>query len=220
MDDVHADQPQPLFAMEGLPDLRESAEDGDPLDPEDEKSRQEFTTVYDIIDHLEELLDQAKGSLFAPSSVKVDRREFADQLTELKSMLPVQLERASSLMRESERRLENAQSQANAIISSAKSQATDTVNEAQEQAQFLVSQENVTALAQQKARSMLDQAQAKATHLTQGADRYCQKVMGELEEQLGKLSTDVKAGLKVLEERQETEAVQVPHLEASDYPEV
>ena len=40
-------------------------------------------------------------------------------------------------MREAERRLENAQTQANAIVASAQSRAADTIREAEEQAQFL-----------------------------------------------------------------------------------
>ena len=59
--------------------------------------------------------------------VKVDRDEFTDQLSELKKMLPVQLERASALMREAERRLESAQTQSNAIVASAQSRAANMI---------------------------------------------------------------------------------------------
>ena len=110
-------------------------------------------------------------------------------------MLPVQLERASALMREAERRLESAQTQSNAIVASAQSRAANMIKDANEQAQFLAGQENVTELARQKARAILDQAQTKADHLTQGADQYCTTVMEGLSQQLGKLSQDVQAGL-------------------------
>ncbi|KFJ05313.1 ATP synthase F0 subunit B [Bifidobacterium subtile] len=207
-----------LFPMSSLPDLRETA-DTDMPDSAQSRSRAEFTTVYDILDHLEEALHEAKGSLFSPGTVKVDRIEFEDRIDELKNKLPVQLERASSLMRESERRLENAQSQSNAIIASAQSRAAQMVQEAQDQAQFLAGQENVTELARQKARAILDQAQAKAEQLTRGANQYCATVMSGLQEQLGKLGHDVQAGLDVLSERQQTAAEQLPHLDRTDYPE-
>ncbi|NMM95176.1 cell division protein [Bifidobacterium sp. DSM 109957] len=201
--------------MDALPDLRET------LNPEsaEDKSRAEFTTVYDIIDQLEESLNEAKSALFSPSQVKVDREEFTEQLTELKKMLPVQLERASALMREAERRLESAQTQANAIVASAQSRAADMVREANEQAQFLAGQENVTELARHKARQILESAQAKSDHLTQGADQYCTTVMQGLQQQLGKLSQDVQAGLNVLEERQRAAGEQLPNLNLNDYPE-
>ena len=205
---------RPSF-MNEMPDLRETTDD----DPATVKSREEFTTVYDIIDQLEAALGEAKSSIFAPGMVKVDRDEFTDQLSELKKMLPVQLERASALMREAERRLESAQTQSNAIVASAQSRAADMIKDANEQAQFLAGQENVTELARQKARAILDQAQTKADHLTQGADQYCTTVMEGLSQQLGKLSQDVQAGLNVLEERQRAAREQMPHLTLNDYPE-
>lgn len=195
-----------------LPDLREKP-------TVEEQSQEEFTTVYDVIGKLENTLNEAKGGFFSPGLVKVDRDALMANLDELKKMLPVQLERASALMREAERRLESAQTQANAIVASAQSRAADTIKEANDQAQFLAGQENVTELARQKARTILNTAQAKADHLTQGADDYSAKVMEGLRQQLTKLTSDVDAGLNVLHERQRAAADQLPHLDQNDYPE-
>ena len=204
----YAKQSKPTFPISQLPDLRETLDPKADMNPEEVKSREEFTTVYDIIDSMEATLEAAKTSLFAPSMVRVDREEFAGQL-----------ERASALMREAERRLESAQTQANAIIASAQSRAADTLDEANKQAQILVGQENITDKARQRARAILDKAQARADHLTNGADEYCTTVMTGLQEQLGKLSHDVQAGLNVLEERQRAAGEQMPHLNINDYPE-
>lgn len=210
---------KPSISMSDLPDLRATFDPNAPLDDSSDCSRDEFTTVYDIIDSIEEELDEAKPILFAPSSVRVDRESFTGKLDKLKKMLPVQLERASALMRESERRLESAQTQANAIIASAQSRAADTVREANEQAQFLAGQENVTELARQKARGILDQAQAKADKLTQNADKYCITMMESLQQQVDKIGTGVQAGLNVLYDRQREAGAHLDHLDADDYPE-
>ena len=210
---------KPSISMSDLPDLRATFDPNAPLDDSSDRSRVEFTTVYDIIDSIEEELDEAKPILFAPSSVRVDRESFTGKLDKLKKMLPVQLERASALMRESERRLESAQTQANAIIASAQSRAADTVREANEQAQFLAGQENVTELARQKARGILDQAQAKADKLTQNADKYCITMMESLQQQVDKIGTGVQAGLNVLYDRQREAGAHLDHLGADDYPE-
>jgi vacuolar-type H+-ATPase subunit H len=210
---------KPSISMSDLPDLRATFDPNAPLDDSSDRSRDEFTTVYDIIDSIEEELDEAKPILFAPSSVRVDRESFTGKLDKLKKMLPVQLERASALMRESERRLESAQTQANAIIASAQSRAADTVREANEQAQFLAGQENVTELARQKARGILDQAQAKADKLTQNADKYCITMMESLQQQVDKIGTGVQAGLNVLYDRQREAGAHLDHLGADDYPE-
>lgn len=215
------DNVQNLFPM---PDLRER-EDGGAIEFDDEeenvfkaadpqtvseevrtKSREEFTTVYDIIDTMETVLNSAKGVLFAAGMAKVDREEFGDYLSRLKDMLPVQLERASALMREAERRLRTAQAQANSVVSSAQSQAAQMVEEAQERARFLAGQENVVAIARNQAREIVNNAQAKAEKLTRGADQYSATVMEGLKQQLDKLEQDVQAGQRVLEERRRAAA--------------
>ena len=114
---------KPSISMSDLPDLRATFDPNAPLDDSSDRSRDEFTTVYDIIDSIEEELDEAKPILFAPSSVRVDRESFTGKLDKLKKMLPVQLERASALMRESERRLESAQTKARGILDQAQAKA-------------------------------------------------------------------------------------------------
>lgn len=210
---------KPSISMSDLPDLRTTFNPNAPLDNDGDRSRDEFTTVYDIIDSMESELDEAKPLLFSLGSVRVDRESFVGKLDQLKKMLPVQLERASALMRESERRLESAQTQANAIVASAQSRAADTVREANEQAQFLAGQENVTELARQKARAILDQAQSKADKLTQNADKYCITMMESLQQQVDKIGSGVQAGLNVLYDRQREAGTHLEHLDADDYPE-
>ncbi|WEV72669.1 cell division protein [Bifidobacterium sp. ESL0790] len=210
--------PKVHFTSDNLPDLQEHKHPLGPNDADDEasddemddyatsKSRDEFTTVYDIIDQLSETLEDAKSSIFAPNTVRLDRDELTEQLDQLKTMLPVQLERASSLMRESERRLENAQAEADAITADAKNQATQIVQNAQEQAEFLADHERVTDLARQKAADIIEDAQTKATKLTQGANAYCADVMKALKDQLSTYSQDVDNGIKVIDERQRAAA--------------
>lgn len=203
---------RPAFNMDDLPDLRDNAPDSDAL------RKAEFTTVYDIIDSLEEMITSAKGSMFSPSSVKIDRDDFLDKLEDLKTKLPVQLERASALMREAEGRLANANSQANVIISTAQARAANIIREANERADYLASQEKVTEIARQKAKTMIDKAQAASNRLTSGADQYCIKIMNELHSQLDKMTRDVEGGLNVLEEREAKAREELPHAEESDYP--
>ena len=167
------------------------------------KSRVEFSTVYDVIDKLEAMVSQAKPGIFTPGQVRIDREEFTADLTELKQRLPVQLERASALMRESEHRLNAAQTQADAIVSGAQSKASDMVRDAREQAQYLAGQENVVAIARGKATEIVNKANARAAKLTTGADEYSTAVMQGLDEQLDKLQHDVQAGLKVLADRRQ-----------------
>ncbi|WEV46470.1 cell division protein [Bifidobacterium sp. ESL0690] len=219
---------KPLFVSPSeLPDLREhhddtSADDDDiddsadtdAADDAESKSRDEFTTVYDIIDQMSASIEETKSSIFAPGMVRLDRDEFLDQLGQLKAMLPVQLERASSLMREAERRLQNAQSQAQAIVTKAQSQAAQIKQNAEEQAQILAGQERVVDIAQQKARVILDDAQAKSTKLVQGANAYCADVMKALKDQVTTYDRDIRNGIDVIDKRQHEAAAQLEATQA------
>lgn len=191
----------------------------DSLDDDDDRiGDEQFTPAYDIIEHMEKLVEEAKTGIFNSNVAKIDKSEFLDLLHELKKGLPVQLERASALMRESERRLENAQNQSNSIVSDARSQASGIIREANEQAQFLAGQENVVSIATQKASNILDQAQEKANQLTSGANAYATKSMNDLDEQVTEIHNSIVSGLEVLKQRQKEAESQVPRLSAEDYP--
>lgn len=166
-------------------------------------SRAEFTTAFDIIDEMQKTLDAAKTALFSPQFAKVDKEQFGEYLDELKKVLPVQLERASALMRESERRLEAAQDQSEAIVRAASRNADDIINKANEQADFLAGHQNVVALAEEKARTIINTAQAKADKVTEGANEYSATMLQGLDTELDKLSRDVKGGLSILRTRQQ-----------------
>lgn len=201
MRDDHVFRPQSHISgadlMQSLPEMRPNTSN----QQQSVHNREEFTTVYDTIDHLEELLLSAKSTLFTPRMVKVDRDEIVDQLNALKDTLPVQLERASALMREAERRLENAQTQADAIVSSAQLDANRKIEEAQAQAEFLASQEQVTQIARQKANNLVANAQERADQLMTGANEYSLHVMQELQKQVDAYSRNIASGLQALNDR-------------------
>ena len=88
---------RPVIAMSDLPDLRTTFDPDEPLTDSGNLSRDEFTTVYDIIDKLESALDEAKPILFSPGTVRVDRDEFTEQLDQLKRMMPVQDRKSTRL---------------------------------------------------------------------------------------------------------------------------
>ena len=187
-------------------------------DPAFNEPKAEFTTAFDIIDEMTSQLETARGVVFSPGYVKVERDGLVELLEELKSVLPVQLERASALMRESEKRLESAQSQADTIIASARRQAEETIAKANEQANFLAGRQNVVAIANDKARAILDTAQDRANKLTQGADDYSEQALAALQEQIEKLDRDVQGGLSVLRARRQDAASHLHPLSEDDYP--
>lgn len=178
----------------------------------------QFTTAYDIIDQIQDIVDDAQPLFFSRAYVRIHQAELSDLLAELKEVLPVQLERASALMREAEKRLENAQSQADAIVNNAQAKATTIINDANTQAHILAGQENVVSLATEQARNILNTAQEKANSLTQGANDYTIESMNALDDQLGEIRRSINTGLQVLKERQQMALQDLPHLTPEDYP--
>lgn len=179
-------------------------------------SRAEFTTAFDIIDEMQKNLDEAKSVLFSSQYAKVDREKFSEYLDELKKVLPVQLERASALMRESERRLEAAQEQSESVVRAAQANADQIVAKANEQADFLAGHQNVVALAEEKARSIIDTAQGKADKVTQGANEYSATMLANLDTELDKLSRDVKGGISLLRTREQEAASKLHRIDGSE----
>jgi cell division septum initiation protein DivIVA len=201
---------QPLYHDE----QGQQAQEEQPLRPAG--SRAEFTTAFDIIDEMQKNLDEAKGVLFSPQLAKIDKDQFAEYLEELKKVLPVQLERASALMRESERRLEAAQAQSESVVRAAQRNAEEIIAKANEQADFLAGHQNVVALAEEKARDIIASAQAKADGVTQGANEYSATMLNNLDKELDKLSRDVKGGISILRTREQEAASKLHRIDGTD----
>lgn len=184
-------------------------DDSDISNAQDAATLSQYGTVFDIVEAIEALVADGKTSVFSGGLVRVDRDELIRLLTELREHLPVQLERASALMREAENRLDNAQTQANAIVSASQARGATIVQEAEEQAEFLASQDNIVAIARDKARDIVHTAQQQADKLTQGANDYSSAVLTEVQTQLAKLQEGVTNGIHVLQTRQEQQGQQL-----------
>ena len=180
----------------------DSADPSDPTESEEYRSmRNQFSTAFDLIDSLIDEVNAAPGGLFNHDQARINRTNLVDELTNLKKLLPVQLSHASNLMRQANYRLDDAQTEANSIVSDARAKAAKIISAAEDRAEFLAGQENVVAIANDKASAIMNAAQKKADKLTIGADEYCENVMGELSQQLQHISASVNEGVRVIGER-------------------
>lgn len=180
----------------------DSADSSDPEESEEYRSmRNQFSTAFDLIDSLIDEVNAAPGGLFNHDQARINRTNLVDELTNLKKLLPVQLSHASNLMRQANYRLDDAQTEANSIVSDARAKAAKIISAAEDRAEFLAGQENVVAIANDKASAIMNAAQKKADKLTIGADEYCENVMGELSQQLQHISASVNEGVRVIGER-------------------
>lgn len=168
---------------------------------EEEMAHNQFSTAFDLIDDMIAEITEAPGTLFNHDTARVSRSHLLEELDSLKRYLPVQLSQASSLMRTANLRLDEAQLKADSVISKANAKAAEIIHTAEDRAEFLAGQQNVVAIATDRARRIVTDAQAKASKLTIGADQYCNDVMGELSRQLQHVTASVNEGVRVINER-------------------
>lgn len=232
----------------GSPQRRSAAEiyaqkhqfDEDSLDNPSTGVPSGFQNAFDLVMELLNVISTAKAPLTKPNQVRLEKEPLISALKELESILPIQLRRASELMRESEHRLEDARKKADAITAQARQSADQIVNEAngsakgiredarnearkivaaaQQEAQHLVDNEVIVERAKEKAQTMVSTAQQKVTKLVSGANEYSLATLNSLLKQLSKIGNDVQAGVDVLQRRQEeienhqSVSFEVPHL--------
>lgn len=168
---------------------------------EEEMAHNQFSTAFDLIDDMIAEITEAPGTLFNHDTARVSRSHLLEELDSLKRYLPVQLSQASSLMRTANLRLDEAQLKADSVISKANAKAAEIIHTAEDRAEFLAGQQNVVAIATDRARRIVTDAQTKASKLTIGADQYCNDVMGELSRQLQHVTASVNEGVRVINER-------------------
>lgn len=205
IDDYAADDPEShsvASASAAARAAKASAAADDILsEDEEEMAHNQFSTAFDLIDDMIAEITEAPGTLFNHDTARVSRSHLLEELDSLKRYLPVQLSQASSLMRTANLRLDEAQLKADSVISKANARAAEIIHTAENRAEFLAGQQNVVAIATDRARRIVTDAQAKASKLTIGADQYCNDVMGELSRQLQHVTASVNEGVRVINER-------------------
>lgn len=205
IDDYAADDPEShsvASASAAARAAKASAAADDILsEDEEEMAHNQFSTAFDLIDDMIAEITEAPGTLFNHDTARVSRSHLLEELDSLKRYLPVQLSQASSLMRTANLRLDEAQLKADSVISKANAKAAEIIHTAEDRAEFLAGQQNVVAIATDRARRIVTDAQTKASKLTIGADQYCNDVMGELSRQLQHVTASVNEGVRVINER-------------------
>lgn len=205
IDDYAADDPEShsvASASAAARAAKASAAADDILsEDEEEMAHNQFSTAFDLIDDMIAEITEAPGTLFNHDTARVSRSHLLEELDSLKRYLPVQLSQASSLMRTANLRLDEAQLKADSVISKANAKAAEIIHTAEDRAEFLAGQQNVVAIATNRARRIVTDAQTKASKLTIGADQYCNDVMGELSRQLQHVTASVNEGVRVINER-------------------
>ena len=142
-----------------------------------------------ILDALTAAIETARG-LPMSSSVVINRAELLDLVSQAREILPEQLSHADELLASANTALETAQQQAAAMVA-----------EADAEANRLVGSTEVVARANARAAEIIAAAEAEAAKLRYDADEYCDRQLADFEMDLGRISSQVRAGRAKLAER-------------------
>ncbi len=143
--------------------------------------------LEEAIDQIEFYLHQARHIPGTGRSI-VEQDELLDLLDQLREALPEEVKQANWTLQEQSR-----------LLSEAHAEAARIASRAAEQAEIMVSQQEVLRRAENQAKQIIAEAEARAQGIRQSADEYALRQMQQLEIQLSRVSGAVRKGLEALQ---------------------
>ncbi|SPT52586.1 Uncharacterised protein [Actinomyces bovis] len=157
--------------------------------------------LIQILDELEELLVTARNMPMS-SSALVNRDQALELVEKARRAVPTSVRRAGAVLAD-----------ADSVLAQGRADSDKILRRAHEEAERLVSAENITRLAVERADEIVAAAEAKATELRQGADQYAERSLAGLYEEVGRIAEQIRSGREVLAARM-AEPVTQPAQEA------
>ena len=137
--------------------------------------------VEELLDLMEETLEAGTAVPFAPAKRVVDVDRMRDIIDEVRNNLPDEIRESKKIVNDREQIMKNAQVESETII-----------QKAEERAGALVSEQEIVKRSQQHAAEILSAAQKSAKELTRKATLYCETILKNSEEVLGRSTADIK----------------------------
>lgn len=164
--------------------------------------------VLRLLENLNGLAEKPRS--FMGLTVGFNKEEFQIQIDRIKGSLPRDVKEASSLLRETERVMENADDQASRVLDQAKREAAQTIEESLQQAgrtleqarlqqEQMVSESEVLKLSKAQAEEVRRSAENDAAALRREADRFAYETLDNLEAVVGKVMSTVERGRSELD---------------------
>jgi len=144
--------------------------------------------ILQLVDQLEDVLNRG---LRVPltSSLMVNEEECLRLIDQMRISVP-------SAIKEGERML----SERDRILAEARAEAAHILREAEAQADEMVSDQNVLALADARARDLEEQGYQKALNMVQQAEEYVVYLLQQMSGHLNNAVTEVENGLRAMQE--------------------
>lgn len=137
------------------------------------------SVISNLIDELEKELSQAKKGIFS-EKVLVDADACLDIIDELRESLPIELERASNIMKERRQ-----------ILIDAEEEAKQCIAAAQKTADEMVMEHEIVRNAEIEAQKREDNAKKKAKEVKLSAKNYAISVFEELQTRVKEIEDQI-----------------------------
>ena len=137
--------------------------------------------VEELLDMMEETLDAGSAVPFASAKRVVDVDRMRDIIDEVRNNMPDEVRESKKIVNDREQIVKNARIEAEGII-----------QQAEERARVLTSEQEIVKRSQQHAAEIMSAAQKSAKELTRKATLYCETILKNSEEVLGRSMADIK----------------------------
>jgi F0F1-type ATP synthase membrane subunit b/b' len=139
--------------------------------------------VLVLIDRLEELVEDARSFPGFGNTAMVDRDAAFDLIDQMRQSIPEELKQARWIVKERQSMLDEARSESDRIV-----------QQAREEAEKLVSEQEVLKQAEKQGADIIEDSRRREREIRLGAEDYADDVLGNLEDNLGRLLGAVQRG--------------------------
>ena len=146
--------------------------------------------IDDALEAMDELLDKSMQVPFSNKKGLVDVEAIRELIDDIRLNMPTEITQAKNLVNDRK-----------VIISDAKQEADRIIRKAEERAAKLVSQQEITRQATEKANQILMNAQTKYTELCNSTNEYVDSMLTRVEELLTRDVNDIKKARNALKRR-------------------
>ena len=146
--------------------------------------------IDDALEAMDEILDKSMQVPFSNKKGLVDVEALRELIDDIRLNMPTEITQAKNLVNDRK-----------VIISDAKQEADRIIRKAEERATKLVSQQEITRQATEKANQILMNAQTKYTELCTSTNEYVDSMLTRVEELLTKDVADIKKARNALKRR-------------------
>lgn len=143
--------------------------------------------ILHLVDRLEELFNESKPIWFT-HSVIVDEDRMLDLIDQMRVTIPDEIKKSQQLLAQRDR-----------ILAQAQEEASRTIALAREKAEKIVEEDPITEAAQVRAEQIIAQAQLESERTKKEADEYVLQSLAAMDEELAKLTNQVKNGIMALQ---------------------